>query len=164
LGALVFKVHEGVTQGSTEIVGRGVEWLPRERIFPLSSVTSGYPPFDDEWNTERFDVPAKLVRRGLVVFSDQVISFTRGDSNADSRFDLSDAVNTLNALFLGRVELDCEDAADANDDGVLNLTDPIYSLGNLFLGGPNPPPPYPEAGSDPSEDSLTCARFSKPPG
>ncbi len=82
--------------------------------------------------------------------------FARGDANMDKRIDISDAVTTLSYLFLGMGELECLDAADANDDGELNITDPIYLLEHLFLGGAPPPPPYPEAGLDPTPDDLGC--------
>ena len=39
---------------------------------------------------------------------------------------------------------------------IIEVTDPINLLGHLFLGEPAPPPPYPEAGPDPSEDDLSC--------
>jgi uncharacterized repeat protein (TIGR01451 family) len=93
---------------------------------------------------------------------------SRGNANADARFDVSDPIATLGFLFLGDpVELACEDAADADDDGALNLTDAVFALGHLFLGGPQPPPPFPGCGADPTADALRCASFApcaQPPG
>ncbi|MBI4605364.1 MAG: PKD domain-containing protein, partial [Planctomycetes bacterium] len=84
--------------------------------------------------------------------------FRRGDANGDGRFDLSDAVRTLEVLFAGRGTLDCEDAADANDDGAVNVSDPIFSLSHLFTGGEAPPFPGAVAcGSDLRLDGLGCA-------
>jgi len=83
-------------------------------------------------------------------------AFIRGDANDDGAADLSDAVRVLNVLFLGTGEVRCEDAADANDSGVVDISDPIYLLTFLFLDGPPLPPPYPEIGSDPTEDELEC--------
>ncbi len=82
--------------------------------------------------------------------------FIRGDANMDGKVDISDAIATLGYLFLGGLERICLDAADANDDGEVNISDPIYLLEHLFLGGKPPPPPYPEAGLDPTADELDC--------
>ncbi len=86
--------------------------------------------------------------------------FRRGDSNVDTRFDISDAIQTLGFLFLGQpTTLGCADAADANDDGRIDLSDAIYSLGFLFLGGIPLPSPFPDCGIDPTVDSLDCQRY-----
>lgn len=82
--------------------------------------------------------------------------FLRGDSNGNGETDISDAVATLNYLFIGGPAPVCRDAADATDDGVVDITDAIYTLNFLFLGGPQIPPPYPEVGADPTEDDLLC--------
>ncbi|MGQ9590774.1 MAG: hypothetical protein ACUVYA_10820 [Planctomycetota bacterium] len=86
-------------------------------------------------------------------------TFIRGDSNADGKVDISDAVNSLSVLFLGAGALDCRDAADANDDGRLDISDAVYALVYLFLGGEPPPEPSHSCGGDPSEDRLDCADF-----
>jgi CD109 antigen len=86
-------------------------------------------------------------------------TFRRGDSNGDGSVDLSDAVTTLNHLFLGipaGQRSICEDAADTNDDGFLNITDPIALLQHLFLGGAAPAAPYPDEGQDTTADELRC--------
>jgi hypothetical protein len=57
---------------------------------------------------------------------------------------------------MGTGTLACEDAGDANDDGRLNISDPIFTLDSLFRGGKSMPPPYPEAGADPTADDLFC--------
>jgi hypothetical protein len=86
--------------------------------------------------------------------------FLRGDANQDGTVDISDAIITLRFLYLP--ELDprtvpkCFDAMDADDNGMLNITDPMYLLQFLFRDGPMPPPPYPSAGPDPTEDQLPC--------
>lgn len=86
-------------------------------------------------------------------------AFIRGDSNADAKVDISDAVSTLNVLFLGAGALDCRDAADSNDDGRVDISDAVYALVYLFLGGEPPPAPSPSCGEDPSGDALDCAEF-----
>jgi hypothetical protein len=94
--------------------------------------------------------------------------FTRGDSNGDARFDISDAVHVVNWLFLGGPTSPCLDAADANDDGRLDLSDTISIVGFLFQGGPAPRMPFPDCGADPSADALSCLAApegcGEPPG
>jgi hypothetical protein len=64
-------------------------------------------------------------------------TFRRGDGDGDGRVNLTDAVFTLNFLFLGGASPACHDAADADDDGMLNVTDAVIELNFLFLGGPD---------------------------
>ena len=82
--------------------------------------------------------------------------FQRGDANQDEALDLSDAVFSLNYLFLQGTEPPCLDAADSNDDGFPDISDPIYTLLSLFADGPAPPVPFPDCGPDPTEDELGC--------
>jgi hypothetical protein len=87
-------------------------------------------------------------------------SFFRGDSNGDTRVDISDSIHILGWLFLGGEDPDCEDAADSNDDGELNVTDAIFALNFLFNSGATIPPPYLEEGRDPTDDDpLHCYRL-----
>ena len=92
-----------------------------------------------------------------IVAAVQAVPFARGDSNADGRVDLSDAIATLGFLFLGDSEPTCLDSADANGDARLDISDAVYSLGFLFLGGQEFPPPFPECGI--STDGLWCGRY-----
>ena len=48
------------------------------------------------------------------------------------------------------------DAADADDTGRLELTDAVFLLNALFLGAGTVPEPWPECGTDPTEDGLGC--------
>jgi hypothetical protein len=96
-------------------------------------------------------------------------SFVRGDVDADERLLVTDAIQTLNYLFLGAGEPPCLDAADIDDDGNLSITDPISFLNFAFLGGEPPPAPGPEScGIDPTPDrtlggalDLGCLAFSR---
>jgi hypothetical protein len=82
--------------------------------------------------------------------------FRRGDCNVDELLDLSDAATTLGYQF-DDLAIACEDACDANDDGKVNLADTVYILNYLYSFGPIMPAPGPNAaGSDPTEDELTC--------
>lgn len=86
--------------------------------------------------------------------------FRRSDSNDDGVVDLSDAVNTLNWLFVGTGAITCQDAADANDDNKVDLSDPITTLEVLFSGqGEIPPPGLQTCGPDPVVDGLSCESF-----
>jgi hypothetical protein len=81
--------------------------------------------------------------------------FIRGDANGSSRVELTDAIFTLNFLFLGHIGPLCPDSADANDDGHVDVSDPVFILNWLFLGAIDPPDPGGEAcGPDPTKDSL----------
>jgi hypothetical protein len=84
--------------------------------------------------------------------------FVRGEANLDSTKgpDISDAIAILNWLFLGGKELRCVDAADVNDDGAVDISDGVALLSFLFLGGHAPREPFPQAGPDPTPDSLGC--------
>ncbi len=87
------------------------------------------------------------------------VFFARGDTNSDSRLDLSDPIASLNYLFLGGAEPLCLAAADANADATLDLSDPVYFLTASFLGGPAIPQPSPGCGSLPTSDGLPCGSF-----
>lgn len=82
--------------------------------------------------------------------------FIRGNLNGEGGADITDSINLLEFLFLGKQSPTCEDAADVNDDGKMDITDAINLLEFLFLGGEPPQPPFPEAGIDPTTDSLGC--------
>ena len=71
--------------------------------------------------------------------------------------DISDPILLLEVLFgTSGVLADCETACDGNDDGVLNLADCIGLLAYVFAGGFPPDEPFPECGTDPTPDSLSC--------
>jgi hypothetical protein len=86
--------------------------------------------------------------------------FRRGDSDGEGNVNITDAVRTLNVLFLGLGEITCLDAADTDDDGTVNLTDAIRTLNVLFLGlGEIPAPGTAACGIDPTADDLACAAY-----
>ncbi|MEC7923292.1 MAG: hypothetical protein VX496_07845, partial [Planctomycetota bacterium] len=67
--------------------------------------------------------------------------FLRGDSNADARIDLSDAIFSLRYLFQGGDAPPCLDALDSNDSGIIDISDPAHILRHLFQGAAAPPAP-----------------------
>ena len=73
--------------------------------------------------------------------------FRRGDCNDDDAVELSDAVCTLNFLFLGGPAPGCLEVADVNGEDGVNIADPTYLLNFLFLGGPAPVAPFPDCGT-----------------
>ncbi|MEM7231232.1 MAG: IPT/TIG domain-containing protein, partial [Planctomycetota bacterium] len=82
--------------------------------------------------------------------------FVRGDTNLDGNVDISDAVATLNYLFLGGSG-ECLDAMDTDDGGTVEITDGVIVLSFLFQGDDPPAAPYPNPGLDPTDsDGLTC--------
>ncbi|MEC9477359.1 MAG: endonuclease [Planctomycetota bacterium] len=82
--------------------------------------------------------------------------FIRGDANQDSSIDISDPIMVLEYLFGAGTQLSCPDAADGNDDGELNIADAVGILQFLFNNAGPLPAPYPDAGEDPTSDSLGC--------
>lgn len=88
--------------------------------------------------------------------------FRRGDSNSDSKVDLSDGIHILSILFLGFAGPDCLDASDSNNDGSFDLTDAIVVFNYLFLGGSPPASPGPIiCGPDTADpDEHDCQDYS----
>ena len=88
--------------------------------------------------------------------------FLRADSEGNGLVNLTDAIFTLNYLFLGGREPSCLDASDSDNNGLVQLTDAIFLLNYLFLGGGAPPAPTNEGGLDPEEpaDGIGCERFT----
>jgi hypothetical protein len=85
--------------------------------------------------------------------------FLRGNANGDASVNISDPAFLLNRLFRSGPAPRCDDAADVNDDGRFNISDPIFLLEALFKGGQQPPAPYPQAGDDPTADTLECGEY-----
>jgi hypothetical protein len=162
IGRAVFRIREDAPPGFLEVGNVITEWRDRDHVVPFRIGCGARPLFvaDDFYGEryERFDVPAESVTPGRVhVLGDP--AFLRGDANLDGKLDLSDAVHTLSALFLGAGPLACEDAADANDDGQLDISDPITILSFLFAGVDAAPLASRIAAADATPDALTCERY-----
>lgn len=84
------------------------------------------------------------------------IPFTRGDVDMSVEVNITDAIRTLNWLFIGGEPLPCHSSADADDNSAIDLTDPIYLLRFLFLSGDAPSAPFPGCGKDATIDDLGC--------
>jgi hypothetical protein len=138
-----------------------VDWVPERSVVSIHSESAGFPV--EGLEKERADVPALTVFPGSVTVVRDEAPFIRGDSNADARVDISDAARTLTVLFQGGVTLACQDASDANDDDHVDISDAIVTLSHLFVGGPAPPAPFPECGTDPTDDRLGCGQACRGP-
>jgi hypothetical protein len=96
-----------------------------------------------------------------VIEVEAVNIFLRGDADGDFYLDLSDVINNL--VFMTGTCPECPDptclkALDVNDNGTIDLADGIQLVNYLYIFGPPPAAPFPEPGSDPTPDSLTCQR------
>ncbi len=101
-----------------------------------------------------------LLVASVAISSAPAADFRRGDSNADSAEDISDAIHILGFLFVGSpAQIPCRDAADVNDDGSIDIADPIYLLSFLFVDGQPPPLPSGSCGNDPTPDGLDCVVY-----
>ncbi|MEM7164220.1 MAG: FG-GAP-like repeat-containing protein [Planctomycetota bacterium] len=83
--------------------------------------------------------------------------FIRGDVDLNGSVQLTDAVYTLQALFVPSAPaIACADSGDTNDDGVLNLNDAVYLLNYLFVPASPAPlaPGVSVCGTDPTADSF----------
>lgn len=69
--------------------------------------------------------------------------FLRCDANSDGKFDISDPIETLRALFEGTSSLGCRVAGDCNGDDNVDVSDAIFALNFNFAGGRPPPAPFP---------------------
>jgi hypothetical protein len=86
--------------------------------------------------------------------------FRRGDLNADTVWNIADAVFVLDYLFGGGATPLCLKSGDSNDDGKVGIADAVFILAYLFASGPSPDNPGAECGADPTPDALTCDSFS----
>jgi len=87
--------------------------------------------------------------------------FRRGDADGSGKLDLTDAIATLQFLFMGGTAPACKDAADTDDSGKLDLTDAISSLQFQFMGGPPPASPGPTTcGPDPTADEYVECTYT----
>jgi len=91
------------------------------------------------------------------VIDDTPVEFRRGDVNADTLVDVSDAISALLYLFAGGVVVpSCERTADADADGDVQLNDAVYLLNYLFRQGDPPESPFTDCGLESTPDGLRC--------
>jgi hypothetical protein len=150
---LVFEVLPDAAAGETWI-----EFLEDPGTATLGGADNYLDPFIPRGDsTQRFQARPLLRARVDILPKPGAATFLRGDVNDDDTVSLSDVVTFLLRLFDGLRPRDaCADAADSNDDGVLNLSDAVFTLSHLFRGGPQPAPPFPVEGVDPTGDEMDC--------
>lgn len=110
-------------------------------------------------------IPSILLAPALLVAGEEPL-FIRGNAN------MSEEVNPVNAADLAAIagylarmphQVRNFDAADVNDDGFITYEDILRLARFLYVGAPVLPPPYPEAGSDPTRDTITHDTVLPPP-
>ncbi|MEM7261784.1 MAG: dockerin type I repeat-containing protein, partial [Planctomycetota bacterium] len=95
---------------------------------------------------------------GLIVEDDcgnSSVRFQAGDPNGSGRIDVSDAVASLEYLFLGSDDVQCPQAIEVNEDGAIDLSDAVAILSYLFLGQ-RPPQITGDCKSDTARDGVPC--------
>ncbi|MEM7236172.1 MAG: IPT/TIG domain-containing protein, partial [Planctomycetota bacterium] len=167
--------NEGSASGGTVVSIRGVNFTKNARF-----QIGGEPLEKFEWVSSNevrgvtapsspgrvhvvvtTDTDSAFLRGGFTYLESTEPQFRRGEVNADRVTNLTDALLILDHLFIGQARLECLKAADFDDNGRVEIADPIGSLSYQFLGGPPPPAPgLEDCGEDPTEDQLSCERYS----
>lgn len=117
------------------------------------------PPGEYTFNVRAADLAGNVDLTPATVRFEARPFFRRADADSSGQHDISDSIFLLNHLFLGGSAPLCMKAADANDDGAADISDAVYFLGYLFLGGPAPAAPYPDCGTESTEDPLGCEDY-----
>lgn len=164
----ILAVSPPEAEPDTEIVLSGTGFLPGARVFlddlevpgarrvSSSRIELAVPfiaPGERDLRVENTDGQSSPPASFTILAT--LERFVRGDANLDSRMEIGDAVTVLLYLFRGRA-LSCLDAADSDGDDAIEIDDAVGILGHLFLGGPEPPAPYPEPGTDTGVDTPGC--------
>lgn len=138
------------------------EPLGNDRAMKLSIKTGSNEPTLYYWKVVAFDkrgsqTPSHEVFR-FYIAPEPIPEFVRGDAQSNMMVGMEDAVFILRYKFIpGSPVPSCMDAADADDNGEVGMEDAVYILRYKFIpGSPQPPPPFPECGSDPTPDELDC--------
>ena len=105
---------------------------------------------------DRFGAIVRTVTAQIVRAGSTSATFVRGDASGNGSVNIIDVIRLLGFLFR-EGEASCVDALDVDDDGAVRLPDAIAALDFLFRGGAPPPPPFPDSGRDPTEDTLGCS-------
>ncbi len=141
-------------------------WVDGENIFEYVDATfrEGYAGVWAYSSGTMLDVDDVVIGMKM-----QGQTFTRGDTNADGRVNIGDAICALGHLFGSESDpckagvTRCLDGADANDDGKINIADAVTILGHLFTGTGPLPDPFTTCGPDPTDDPLGCEIFAPCP-
>jgi hypothetical protein len=147
--------HEGLrVLFGTNVVATEVEFDPADPTSVSVVVPAGLPLGNVDVRIVNSDEMQSAPHTLRIVAEKS--RFIRGDADRNLLVNLTDGVFILDNLFRGGAEPPCLDAADTDDNGVVNLTDAVVVLNHLFQGGTAPPAPYPDLGTDPTADEVTC--------
>ncbi|MCA8958972.1 MAG: DUF1028 domain-containing protein [Planctomycetes bacterium] len=156
----------GVGDVTIELVAddgvRPVILMPRPTVC-IGDVTGGFASdCDGDDIADSCAIAAGLVAddNGNGVPDSCEVPFRRGDCNEDGVENIADPIFELAYLFLAGATPTCRSACDLDDDGALGIVDAVYGLSAWLAGGPRPPAPYPDCGSDPTGDVLDCSQFA----
>ena len=146
---LVVELHayDAGTDSGSNYTSANDDTMPREAIARLTDGPFANGVALGTFTFTRLDAPP-------------VRQFVRGDVNADTVLDISDAVANLLYLFVEGEEPPCLTAADVDNSGTIDLGDAIRLLNYLFLEGGSPAAPFPDCGAHSAEDALSCQATS----
>jgi predicted GH43/DUF377 family glycosyl hydrolase len=136
---------------------RGV-FNPTVLVHPEAAILEDEPGVYKMWYTGGFTGDSWPQPWQIGYAEAPVKDFRRGDCNGDEVVDISDAVCTLNWLFLGAAKPPCLAATNTNGDDDADVSDAVFLLAHLFSGGPAPVPPFPDCGPWPlpADHEMGC--------
>lgn len=159
---------EGTMNAST-VAGPGDRTAPPCKVVPVAPGETGLrgsgQPVKTTVTVVGVSRAPDVLGAGIVLEGAAEARFIRGNPNDDLKVNLADPIWIVNELFHQGPPTACQDAADANDDGMIDSSDAVYLIsylfgysagGGSFVPGPEPLPPFPGCGTDPTEDELVC--------
>lgn len=122
----------------------------------VAADTSIGRPADDPGVFVRLESPSPGNANGAA-FVPIVTTFVRGDVDSNGIVDASD-LSLLTLIVLDPDAWgDCVDRLDVDDDGQVTILDVSFLALQLAMVVPQIPAPFPQPGTDPSDDSLDCS-------
>ncbi len=153
---LDFTEDVGTPPVSNLVARLGQTITPCKEKLTLYVQRTSYPPFTPSYCPFGQSQVSQCDGMGGGGGVGQLACFMRGDSDGNGHVQLTDTIFLLLFLFQGGPLPGCLDAADGNDSSTLDLADAIFVLTHLFRGGPVIPAPFPDCGTDPTVDILSC--------
>ncbi len=116
----------------------------------------GEPPLANALVQKGFNIFPSITGGKVIVRAGLKPTFVRGDTNGSGRVDLADHIYLVNFVFRKGPRPPCMDAADVDDNGKIEVADMVRVLDYLFRATFVPPAPFPDLGTDPTDDELGC--------